>query len=327
MNKHKHYEMIMAWAAGETLEFWSSTEMRWVQFTNKTSIDWNFEPMQFRIKPDKELSEMTNEQAPFARLLRIMGTFDLATGHADNINDLIDSLESELRDVLGHYREALKAQPMQEPIDCREAFLVALHTDLPMQITGSTSDGYHTFDELYDFRKAYNAALFNEWVLTDKYTVHKSKRHFDGEECFGGGWFIVAAQLPEGLISNHYELKDWDLFQLPETDKALFEYDNHTAADVLHRLFSLRPLAQPEQEPIAWKYDWYGHKSEKEPRALVKDWIASVYTEVSDPTINAHNIRPLYAAPPKRAWVDLTNVECITIARAIEAKLKEKNHG
>ena len=27
----------------------------------------------------------------------------------------------------------------------------------------SLSDGYHTFDELYEFRKMYNAALFNEW--------------------------------------------------------------------------------------------------------------------------------------------------------------------
>ena len=42
------------------------------------------------------------------RLIRIMGTFDLATGHADTFDELLDSLESELRDVLGHYREALK---------------------------------------------------------------------------------------------------------------------------------------------------------------------------------------------------------------------------
>ena len=48
------------------------------------------------------------------RLIRIMGTFDLATGHADTFDELLDSLESELRDVLGHYREAL-AQPAQEP--------------------------------------------------------------------------------------------------------------------------------------------------------------------------------------------------------------------
>ena len=35
-----------------------------------------------------------------------MGTFDLATGHADTLDELLDSLESELRDVLGHYRTA-----------------------------------------------------------------------------------------------------------------------------------------------------------------------------------------------------------------------------
>ena len=42
------------------------------------------------------------------RLIRIMGTFDLATGHADTFDELLDSLESELRDVLGYYREAVK---------------------------------------------------------------------------------------------------------------------------------------------------------------------------------------------------------------------------
>jgi hypothetical protein len=48
------------------------------------------------------------------RLIRIMGTFDLATGHADTWDELLDSLESELRDVLGHYREALAQQ--QQPV-------------------------------------------------------------------------------------------------------------------------------------------------------------------------------------------------------------------
>ena len=50
-----------------------------------------------------------------ARLVRIMGTFDLATGHGDTMDELLDSLESELRDVLGHYREALKQrQPLTD---------------------------------------------------------------------------------------------------------------------------------------------------------------------------------------------------------------------
>ena len=44
---------------------------------------------------------------------------------------------------------------------------------------GQVSDGYHTFDELYEFRKLYNAALFNEWAALGLYSVHKSVRHFE----------------------------------------------------------------------------------------------------------------------------------------------------
>lgn len=115
------------------------------------------------------------------------------------------------------------------------------------------SDGYHTFDELYEFRKVYNAALFNEWakewrmynegtlgsnipIEKGVYNVHKSLKHNDGELCFGGGWFIVVAVLPDGQISNHYKLEDWDLFKIPEKDKALFPFDGHTGQDVINRL-------------------------------------------------------------------------------------------
>lgn len=98
------------------------------------------------------------------------------------------------------------------------------------------SDGYHTFNDLYEFRKQYNAALFNEWALTSKYSVHKSIRHFDGKLCFGGGWFIVVAMLPAGQITNHYKSADWDLFKIPAFDKAMFEFDGHTPGDVMIRL-------------------------------------------------------------------------------------------
>jgi hypothetical protein len=125
--------------------------------------------------------------------------------------------------------------------------------DTPSDVRGGYSDGYHTFDELYEFRKVYNAALFNEWaensngsmgsdldtLIKPKYDVHKSWKHHDGELCFGGGWFIVVAELPTGQISNHYEAKDWDLFKIPETEKAKYEFDGHTASDVLERLKNL----------------------------------------------------------------------------------------
>lgn len=75
---------------------------------------------------------------------------------------------------------------------------------------GQISDGFHTFDELYHYRMLYNAAFFNS--LEGKYEVHKSYRHADGELCFGGGWFIVMANLPTGQVSNlEHETNGWDL--------------------------------------------------------------------------------------------------------------------
>jgi hypothetical protein len=105
------------------------------------------------------------------------------------------------------------------------------------KITEDTSDGYHTFKILYEIRKAYNVALFNEWAINAKYNVHKSRKHYDGEYPFGSeDWFIVCAELPSGQISNHYELKDWDLFKIPTKDKGLYPFDGHTTQDVINRL-------------------------------------------------------------------------------------------
>jgi len=131
----------------------------------------------------------------------------------------------------------------------------------PITVNGDTSDGYHTFNELYEFRKAYNAALFNEWSANGKCSVHKSWRHHDGELCFGGGWFIVVAVLPNGQISNHYEAKDWDLFAVQETERALFEFDGHIGSDVVARLKAYTP--QPQRE-------WVGLKDEEIDQGLLR---------------------------------------------------------
>lgn len=108
--------------------------------------------------------------------------------------------------------------------------------------SGDTSDGYHTFNELYRYRMLYNVALFNQWANqfdpkkeTRLYDVHKSWKHSDGKPCFGGGWFVVVAQLPTGQITNHYEAQHWDLFKIPARDTAA-EYDGHTPQDVANRL-------------------------------------------------------------------------------------------
>ena len=103
-----------------------------------------------------------------------------------------------------------------------------------MLITKDTSDGYHTFRELYLYRMLYNAHAAHGW-LASGISVVKSRRHHDGEECFGGGMFIVVAQLPTGQVSNHYKDEFWDLFQVPDEPTAP-EWDGHTPAVAAARL-------------------------------------------------------------------------------------------
>lgn len=101
---------------------------------------------------------------------------------------------------------------------------------------GEISDGYHTFNELYYYRMLYNAAFFNELAMNSNIRVIKSKRHSDGELCFGDSDnFIVQAQLPTGQVSNHYHMKDWDKFHIDEVEVA-DEWDGHTPQQAAERL-------------------------------------------------------------------------------------------
>jgi len=102
--------------------------------------------------------------------------------------------------------------------------------------------------------------------------------------------------------------------------------------------------AQPQHEPVAWMYDTTLPDGE-----VFTDWVSIENpSAVTLPDEGVHNIRPLYAAPqPIKPWVGLTEEEWLQwwqittvldnteaeidfadfllIARAIEAKLKEKN--
>ncbi len=101
------------------------------------------------------------------------------------------------------------------------------------------SDGFHTFRQLYYQRMM----LFAVIVKQNKDKAWKSLRHEDGELCFGGGWFIVGVDTPEGSYTYHYEDNFYSLFDCEELERAK-HWDGHTEKDVT-RLLSL-PSAQPE---------------------------------------------------------------------------------
>jgi len=108
-----------------------------------------------------------------------------------------------------------------------------LLTKIPEGGIGELSDGYHTFNDLYEQR------LYLTIALVDAYPERswKSKRHEDGSPCFNGEYFIVGIDTPRGSYTYHYELKHWYKFTCQELETAK-HWDGHTSKDV-NRLQSL----------------------------------------------------------------------------------------
>jgi len=101
--------------------------------------------------------------------------------------------------------------------------------------TGETSDGYHTFNELYEHRHA----LFLNLMSGIGYDPWISKLHHDGTGL--DGWFISGVDLPTGTISYHLPERLWDAAVF--TGAALMErapeWDGHTSDDVVSRLYQM----------------------------------------------------------------------------------------
>ena len=109
------------------------------------------------------------------------------------------------------------------------------------------SDGYHTFNQLYYQRMM----LFAIIVRQNRDRAWKSLRHEDGELCFGGGWFIVGIDTPEGSYTYHYEDNYFSLFDCVELERGK-HWDGHTEEDVT-RLLS---LSSADVQPVVHG-EWY----------------------------------------------------------------------
>lgn len=100
----------------------------------------------------------------------------------------------------------------------------------PKPVTGATSDGFHTFDELYRHR----AVLFSFIVTCFPGASWKSRRHHDG--AMYDGMFFVGIETPWGQATYHYDVdKCWDMFPCEELDRAP-EWDGHTPDQAIERI-------------------------------------------------------------------------------------------
>lgn len=114
---------------------------------------------------------------------------------------------------------------------------MAMAKSAEITVTGSTSDGYHTFDELYEHRTTLFIALCSEIdARTETGYVWRSKKHSDGS--MFDGWFIMGiGTLPGSQITYHLPMSRWSDTDWLGTERPTApEFDGHSASDVLTRL-------------------------------------------------------------------------------------------
>ncbi len=103
-------------------------------------------------------------------------------------------------------------------------------------VNGDISDGYHTFDELYEHR----CLLFINLCLMDKDNCFLKKDHYKGWDCIY--WLS-----PSGQISYHVPVSMRPLYE--KTFLATpRDYDGHESKDVIFRLRNNALLRKADDE-------------------------------------------------------------------------------
>ena len=101
----------------------------------------------------------------------------------------------------------------------------------------NTSDGYHTFGELYEHR----TLLFLALCLLNRFAVAYKKDHYDG-------WDVVYLETKEGQISYHVPTRYREVLEQNFIHLESHPWDGHTSTDVIRRLTSLLGVRQESKD-------------------------------------------------------------------------------
>lgn len=129
----------------------------------------------------------------------------------------------------------------------KEIYVPSLDGDLQKRVTlqipceaGDVSDGYHTFDELYEHRCLLFGLLLTFISHQDAlpmgwdFEAWKALLHSDGTSI--PGWFIAGIVFRGQQISYHLPLRMFNDLASVETLARAPEWDGHTSRDVIERL-------------------------------------------------------------------------------------------
>lgn len=147
---------------------------------------------------------------------------------------------------------------------------------------GELSDGYHTFDELYEHRNV----LFCNYISRMKTSrdVWKSKRNADGSTW--DGWFVAGIS---DIITYHMPLSMWDMCDVPEI--SVGKWNKHTAADALWNLKHIQYLAL--NGPVENHKGWAPKPHKLESKTPYSSKAYAEYEWSDPPKINVPLVRTI----------------------------------
>lgn len=117
--------------------------------------------------------------------------------------------------------------------------------DIKVDVT-EASDGYHTFDELYEHRITIFIAMcrlaetmqrmFNmPENIPKRFDIWRSKVNGDGS--VWNGWFVMGINKNAGeQITYHLPMNKWDETDFAQTLEKGPDFDGHTSSDILERI-------------------------------------------------------------------------------------------
>lgn len=136
------------------------------------------------------------------------------TGHGP---ETLSKVREGLRAVLDSVSEQVITDCINEMQNQGIFFREQLPED---QSRNEISDGYHTFRELYDHRRALTVAL-TRTAMDCFIRCWRSRFHHPLDGRMFDGSFIVGIDLPNGTITYHYNEEFWEEFShLPALDHA-----------------------------------------------------------------------------------------------------------
>ena len=143
----------------------------------------------------------------------------------EQLKKIIESCEIENETSCFHCGEEY-AEMGIDKYKLASAILSAGYVKLSEVKKGKISDGYHTFNELYDHRVLL-------WICVVNFTPQKAyliKEHYPG-------WFLLGLETSKGQISYHCPNKYLNLIHNEIKELANdTNYDGHTSNDVIKRL-------------------------------------------------------------------------------------------